>query len=364
MTVKDIISVLEDFASPNYQESYDNSGLIIGSENQTIESVLLTIDVTIEVLDEAIKKGAGLIIAHHPIIFEGLKRITGSNLQQEIIIKAIKHDIAIYAAHTNFDNVNRGVSYKMSEKLLLRNTKVLRSLKGGLFKIVCYVPKDQIDEVREAMFDAGAGVIGNYDKCSFNLDGKGTFRGGEDANPYVGEKGKLHFEEEVRVETIVPSVKLKNVVTQMIAAHPYEEVAYDIYPLENENPLTGMGMIGELEKEMEEKEFLDHLKEVFKVHLIRHSKLPDKKIMRIALCGGAGSFLLRDAIAQKADIFITGDFKYHQFFDAENKIIIADIGHYESEQYTKDIFYELLIKKFPKFAIHFSEVNTNPINYY
>ena len=343
MTVKEIISVLEEFASPRYQESYDNSGLLVGDTAQTINSVLLTIDITPEVLEEAIKKGAGLIIAHHPLIFDGLKKLTGSNDQQKIIIKAIKYDIAIYAAHTNFDSVYNGVSYKMCEKLSLINTKVLRPLKGGLFKLVCFVPKDHAEGVRYAIFDAGAGVIGDYDKCSFNLEGTGTFRGGDDTNPFVGEKGKLHYE---------------------IEAHPYEEVAYDIYPLENENPLIGMGTIGELGDAMDEKLFLDTLKTTFDVTYMRHTKLLGKKIKRIALCGGSGSFLLHDAIGQKADIFVTGDFKYHQFFNAENKIIIADIGHYESEQYTKDIFYELLIKKFPKFTIHFSEVNTNPINYY
>ena len=364
MTVKEIVSVLEDFASPGYQESYDNSGLLVGNAAQAIDAVLLTIDITPEVLDEAIKKGAGLIIAHHPLIFDGLKRLNGSDDQQKIIIKAIKSDIAIYAAHTNFDNMYNGVSYKMCEKLSLVNTKVLRPVKGGLHKLACFVPKDHAEAVREAVFNAGAGVIGDYDQCSFNLEGKGTFRGGEDTNPFVGEKGKLHFEEEVRVETIVPSIKLKKVISDMIAAHPYEEVAYDIYPLENENPLIGAGVIGELPDALDEKKFLDKLKTAFNITYIRHTKLLNKKIRRVAMCGGAGSFLLRDAMAQEADIFITGDFKYHQFFDAENKIIIADIGHYESEQYTKDIFYELLIKKFPKFAIHFSEVNTNPINYY
>jgi len=363
MKLFEIISVIESFAPLAYQEAYDNAGLLLGSENMEIKKALITIDVTEEVINEAINVKANLIISHHPVIFNEIKKITGKTYTERIIIKAIKDNMAIYAAHTNLDNVMEGVNYKICQKLDLDNLRILSPVKGELRKIVTFVPLDHADKVRLAIFNAGAGQIGNYEQCSYNLEGFGTFKGSEETNPYAGEKGKLHIEKEIRIETIFPKAIQQKVVSAMIAAHPYEEVAYDIYPLDNSYANAGMGMIGELEKDTNELTFLKKIKSVFDIKTLKHTKLRNKNIKKVAVCGGSGSFLIKDAISVDADIFITGDIKYHQFFDAYDNILIADVGHYESEQFTKEIFYELLKKKLPKFALHLSKVKTNPINY-
>jgi dinuclear metal center YbgI/SA1388 family protein len=364
MKIKDITAILEEFAPLPYQEDYDNAGLIIGDPNKEIYSALLCIDVTDAVITEAIKKGVQLIISHHPIIFGGLKKINGKNIVERCVIKAIKNDIALYACHTNIDSVYDGVNAKICEKLNIKNTKILQPLKNQLKKLVTFVPIDHIDKVRNAIFDVGAGQIGEYDSCSYNIEGTGTFRASENTDPFVGEKGEFHREKEIRFETIFPKNIQSKVLNALFGAHPYEEVAYDIYPLENVYNKVGMGMIGVLENSIEPTKFFDEIKKVFNVKHIKHTELCKDKIKKVAVCGGSGSFLLNKAKAAGADIFISGDFKYHQFFDADNKIIIADIGHFESEQFTLEIFYDLIIKKIPKFAVYLTEVNTNPINYY
>ena len=345
MKIKDITKIIEDFAPLGLQESYDNAGLIIGNSNSNATGALLTIDITEEVVDEAIEKGYNLIISHHPIIFGGLKKITGRNYVERIVIKAIKNDIAIYSAHTNIDNVKNGVNGKICELLNLQNTKILSPANGNLKKLITFIPSEHAAKVREAVFSAGAGTIGNYDRCSFNSNGEGTFRGNENTNPYVGNVGETHFEQEVKFETIFPSHIQGKVINALLNAHPYEEVAYDIYSLDNNNTEIGAGMIGILNEEISEEEFLKTLKSTFNLDIIRHTKLFGKPIKKVAVCGGSGDFLLNTAIAKGADIFISGDFKYHRFFDAENNIIIADIGHFESEQFTKNIFYDILTKK-------------------
>jgi dinuclear metal center YbgI/SA1388 family protein len=363
MTIIEIAAYLESIAPLALQENYDNSGLIIGDPGTEVRGILITIDVTEAVVDEAIKLNANLIIVHHPIIFSGLKKLNGKNYIERTIIKAIKNEIAIYAIHTNIDNLSDGVNHKIAEKLGLIDTKVLEPGKNQLIKLVYFVPKDFAEVTRNSVFEAGAGHIGKYDMCSFNSLGNGTFRAGEGTNPFVGKKDELHSEEELRVEVVLPNFLLKNVIKSLVTSHPYEEVAYDIYPLNNDFKGAGSGIIGDLTSEVSELDFLKTLKETFLAHGIRYTDLLNRPIKRVAICGGSGSFLLQQAITQKADIFISSDFKYHQFFDAENKIVIADIGHFESEQFTKELIYELLIKKFPKFAVHFTEVNTNPINY-
>lgn len=364
MKLKEITAYFEKFAPLMYQESYDNSGLQVGNYSMDLTGALVTLDLTEEVLDEALDKGLNLIVTHHPVIFGGLKSLTGRNLSERVIMKAIKNDVAIYAAHTNIDAIEKGVNGKICEKLELEKCRILEPMESVLKKLVVFVPSGYADKVRETLFENGAGHIGNYDACSFNLEGKGTFRGGEESNPFVGEKGSLQTEEEVRIETIFPAHEKGRVIGAMLQVHPYEEVAYDIYSLDNKYQKVGMGMLGELKKEMKEGEFLQMLKEKFNVDCIRHTALLGKKIKKVAVSGGAGSFLLRKAISSGADIFVSGDFKYHQFFDAEGRIIIADIGHFESEQFTRELFYELLTKKFPTFAVHLSDVNTNPIKYF
>jgi dinuclear metal center YbgI/SA1388 family protein len=363
MKLQTIINQLEQWAPLSLQESYDNSGLLIGNREMEITGVLVTLDVTEFVLKEALEKTCNLIIAHHPVIFKGLKSITGGNAVEKVVVRAIKKDLAIYAIHTNLDNIQNGVNGILSEKLGLSGTRILAPKKEMLRKLVTFCPTSHADAVREALFSAGAGRIGNYDSCSFNAEGQGTFRGLENTNPYVGEKGKLHFEPEIKIETIYPVYLEKNVIRAMNDAHPYEEVAYDIYSLGNVFNQTGAGMVGELEKPMEEKPFLEFVKSVTGTPCIRHSGFMEKKIKKVAICGGAGSFLIHDAIRAEADIFLTGDIKYHDFFEGNSKMMIADIGHFESEQFAKDLISSLLIKKFSNFAVLISETNTNSVNY-
>ncbi len=363
MKLYKITDCLETFAPLSYQESYDNAGLITGNREMEISGALICLDSTESVIDEAISKGCNLVIAHHPIVFSGLKKINGKNYVERVIIKAIQNNIAIYAAHTNLDNVYNGVNAKITEKLGLINCKVLVPQKNILKKLITFCPTDKADELRNALFAAGAGSIGNYDECSFNNEGFGTFRAGEGATPYVGEHGKLNIEKETRIETIYPSYIESKVLKALFNTHPYEEVAYDLYNLSNTADRVGAGLVGELKEEQDEIGFLNLLKETMKAKGIRYTALKNKKIKTVAVCGGSGSFLLNDAIKSGADIFVTADFKYHQFFDAENRIIIADIGHFESEQYTMELFYDLLNENFTTFAIHLSKINTNPINY-
>ncbi|MFT6815573.1 MAG: dinuclear metal center YbgI/SA1388 family protein [Sphingobacteriales bacterium] len=363
MKVSEIISVLEEFASPSLQESYDNSGLIVGNKDQEVTKVLISLDCIESVVEEAIKNKANLIVSHHPILFKGIKQLNGKNYVERTILKAIKNDIALYAIHTNLDNVFEGVNFKIAEKLGLKNCRSLRLKENNLAKLSTFVPIEHKSEVVKAIYAAGAGKIGNYSECSFSTEGIGTFKALENALPFVGSKGVLHSEAEEKLEVIVPMHLKSTVVNALLKAHPYEEVAYDLYPLLNSNPKIGSGYIGETEKNIPAKEFLQNLKNVFKCEVIKHTKLVKKNITKVALCGGSGSFLLADAKRAGADIFISADFKYHEFFDAENDLIIADIGHYESEQYTIDHIHGILKQKFPNFALLKSGVSTNPVKY-
>lgn len=363
MIIREITSYIESFAPLAYQESYDNAGLLVGNPDDEAGSALVTIDVTEQVVDEAIAGGFGLIIAHHPLIFGGIKKVNGQTETGRCLIKAIKNNVAVYAAHTNLDSVTGGVNSRICEKLGLTGCRILSPLKGQLRKLVTFIPVAHARKVQEAVFGAGAGSIGNYDHCGYTLEGQGSFRGNEASQPFTGKKGAVHLEPEIRFETIFPAAQQTQVVRALLKAHPYEEVAYDLYPIENEFALTGSGMIGELPDEQDEVDFLKSVQRVFGVSVIKHSHLLEKKIKNVAVCGGAGSFLIRHAIGAEADVFLTGDLKYHQYFEAEGKIVLADIGHFESEQFTKELFYELLTKKFPTFAVRLSEINTNPVNY-
>ena len=362
--IKELVHVFDSFAPSALREEFDNIGLLIGEANQTITKALITIDITELVVDEAIANGCDIIISHHPIMLEGIKRLNARNDQERLIVKAIKNNIAIFSAHTNADRVMNGVSGRMAEKLELTNTRILSPTANRLVKLMVYAPATHAQSVREALFEAGAGEIGNYDCCSFNTEGTGTFRAGENANPFVGAIAQIHNEPEEKIEVIVPDFKTQTVLEALLAVHPYEEVAYDLIPLKNQWHQAGYGIVGELSHEADETTFLSRLKSIFNVQYIRHTPLLGRPIKKVALCGGSGSFLLKDAIHSGADIYITGDFKYHQFFDAEKKLIIADIGHYESEQFTKELFFELLTKKLPNFALCLYKVNTNTIKYF
>lgn len=363
MKLTEIINCLEAWAPSNFQESYDNSRLIFGNPQKEISKALISLDCIETIVDEAIEIGAELIIAHHPIVFNGLKSLTGKNYIERTLIKAIQNDIAIYAIHTNLDNVKSGVNKKIAQKIGLQNLRILDPKPSLLQKLTFFCPVDHAESVSTAIFEAGAGKIGNYDSCSFNANGYGTFRAGEETQPFTGEKNNLHKEEEIRVETVVPKHIMSKVLKALLKAHPYEEVAYDIYSIENSWNEVGSGMIGELKTAIPTKEFLELIKRNFKVPVIRCTSLCKSKIKTVAVCGGSGSFLLSKAMSQQADIFITADYKYHQFFDAEEKIIIADIGHFESEQFTMDLIQEYLKEKMPNFATYLTKRKTNPINY-
>jgi dinuclear metal center YbgI/SA1388 family protein len=363
MTIANVIDFLENLAPLPYQESYDNPGLLTGDLQAPVTGILTTLDCTEEVVEEAIQQKSNLIVAHHPIIFKGLKKITGSNYVERTVLKAIRNNIAIYAIHTNLDNIHTGVNRKICEKIGLKNIRLMAPKKNTLSKLVTFVPQDHTDRVLVALHEAGAGQIGNYGNCSFRVVGTGTFKPLDGSAPFVGALGQQESVQEDRVEVIFPT-HLENVVLQSLRkAHPYEEVAYYINSLTNENQDVGAGMVGELESPAEPIEFLQRLKTNMSLSVIRHTALPNKKIQKIAVCGGSGSFLLSQAIRQKADIFVTADYKYHEFFDADKQIIIADIGHYESEAFTKDLLKDILTKKFPNFAVNFSITNTNPISY-
>lgn len=364
MNIKDILAALEEKAPSSYQESYDNAGLITGDSSIECTGIICTLDATEEVILEAKEQGCNLVIAHHPIIFGGLKKITGKSYVERTIITAIKNDVAIYAVHTNLDNVIAGVNGKMADKLFLKNRKVLLPRQNVLMKLYTFVPSEDAQKVREALFAAGAGHIGNYSEVSFNSSGSGTFTPGEGTNPHIGETAKKETVAEEKIEVILPSYMKAKVVKALIEAHPYEEVAYDLLLLSNHSPNVGSGLVGELPEAVPEKEFMQMLKQQFGLQVIRHTPLLHREVKKVALCGGAGSFLIKTALLANADFYITSDIKYHEFFDAENSMVIADIGHWESEQFTVDLLHEILKAKFPTFAVRKSRVKTNPVNYF
>ncbi|MBC7874067.1 MAG: Nif3-like dinuclear metal center hexameric protein [Ferruginibacter sp.] len=364
MKISGIVSFLESWAHLSLQENYDNAGLITGDNNWECSGIICSLDATEEVVNEAVRKKCNLIVAHHPIIFGGLKKINGKNYVEKTIIGAIKNDIAIYAIHTNLDNLVGGVSGRMGEMLGLVNVSILDPKANTLKKLITFAPVDQAAQVRQAIFTAGGGQVGNYSECSFNTEGTGTFRAGEGTTPFVGEMGTQHQEKEVKIEVIFPSFLQGNIVAAVKAAHPYEEVAYDVIELGNTHQGIGSGIIGELPEATGESLFLSKVKAVFNVPVVRHTVLSGKPVKKIALCGGAGSFLISKALASGADVFLTADIKYHEFFDANGRMVLMDIGHYESEQYTIGLLQEVLAQKFPTFAILKTGVKTNPVNYF
>lgn len=365
MKVKEVINALEKLAPLAYQESYDNCGLQIGNAEMDLTGVLVSLDVTETIVEEAINRNCNMIVAHHPLLFSGLKSISGKNYIERIVLKAIKNDIAIYAIHTNLDNMLHGVNAKISAKLGLENVRILAPAANTLMKLFTYVPLKNADTVKEALFAAGAGNIGNYSECSFSINGTGTFKPGEHSNPSIGQTGGAREDvEEMKLEVLIPADKKSSVLTALFAAHPYEEVAYELIALHNTNQDIGAGMIGALQEPMQPTDFLKMVMEQMKTDCIRHTVLPEKPIQTVAVCGGSGSFLLKNAMAAKADVLVTADFKYHQFFDADGKILICDIGHYESEQFTVELIVDILNEKFPNFAILFTNLSTNPIKYF
>ncbi len=361
--IKDVLKEIEQYAPLPLQEGFDNAGVQVGDVNQEVTGVLLCLDVTEEVIDEALETGSNLIVSHHPLAFRAFKSLTGATYIERCLMKACKFDLVVYAAHTNLDNAVGGVNYRLAELIGLQNIRVLAPQKGALLKLVTFVPDGYADLMRNTLFNAGAGHIGNYDSCSYNLKGEGTFRAKEGCHPFCGEIGAVHTEKEVRIETILPSYRKAAVLRALLSVHPYEEPAYDFYPLDNVWEQAGSGVVGELPEEEDELSFLQRIKELFHVKCIKHSAFTGNPIREVALCGGSGAFLIKDAISYGADVFITGEAKYNDFYDVEDRILLAVIGHYESEVCTKEIFYNIISKKFPTFAVHFSNVNSNPVKY-
>ncbi|MFT5570633.1 MAG: dinuclear metal center YbgI/SA1388 family protein [Cyclobacteriaceae bacterium] len=363
MKIKDILNTLEEWAPSAYQESYDNSGLLVGDADLELTSALISLDVTEAVLDEAITNGCNLIIAHHPLIYNGIKQITPQHWVNRCIIKAIKHDICLYAIHTNLDNISTGVNAKIADVIGLTHTKILKPKTNKLSRLTTFAPEANAEKVLAALFDAGAGKIGNYDNCSFQSSGTGTFRPSKSSNPHIGEADKLEKVNERRIEVLIPTHRQRGILQALQNSHPYEEIAYYMDALSNENQEIGSGVIGKLEKEMTKDAFLQHLKDTMKLSAIRFTDTNHATIQKVAVCGGSGSFLLQDAVLQGADAFVTADFKYHDFFESDSKIMVADIGHYESEAFTKELLYDFLQEKFTNIALRLTKVNTNPINY-
>ena len=364
MLLKNFLGILNDIVPFYLQESYDNSGLQVGSPEQEVSKALICLDVTIPVVQEAIEKECDLIVCHHPLIFKGITKVTDNDLTGRILLEAIRHSIAIVAIHTNVDNAYHGVNHELGQRLGLTNLKILKPAKSMLKKLVTFCPLAHAEKVRSALFEAGAGQIGDYDCCSFNLEGKGSFRAGDNTNPFAGKIQELHYEPEVRIETIFPVYLQAGILAAMLAAHPYEEVAYDIYPLDNVFERAGSGMVGSYDKPLAVREFLDVVKTELGVPFVRHTHYNKGEIRRVAICGGSGSFLMQQAVESGAQAFVTADVKYHQFFDACDKILLVDAGHFETEQFTTDLLYSRLKKKIANFALLVSETNTNPVNYF
>jgi len=363
VTLREFAFWLDQAIPLEYQESYDNSGLQVGEPESLVDSVLLTIDVNRDVVAEAAEKGCNLIVSHHPLIFSPLKRIGGGSVAESTVADAIRGNIAVYSSHTCFDAMAWGVSRVMAEKTGLKDISVLVPVKGKLCKIAVYVPLSHARAVREALFNSGAGETGKYSSCSFTSSGTGTFMAGEGAKPYSGEINKLFTGNEVKIETVVPSHLVKGAIKAMIAAHPYEEVAYDLFRLENNCDFAGTGAIGILPEPLTGLQLLENLKKIFDVPVIRYSGDTESKIEKVAVCGGSGAGFINNAFRAGANAFITGDIKYHSFTEAPASLLVADIGHYESEKYSLKVLYDIINKNFPKFALRFSETKTNPINY-
>lgn len=346
-----------------YAEDFDNVGLLLGNPEDNATGILVCHDALENVIDEAIAKNCNMIVCFHPIIFSGLKKITGKNYVERAVLKAIKNDIAIYAVHTALDNHQDGVNKIFCDSLGLKNTKILIPKQNFIKKLVTYTIPENAEKIRKAMLNTGAGTIGNYENCSFNSEGFSTYQGNQNSNPVVGTKGELTKTNEIKIEVTFEKHLESKILKALFDNHIYEEIAYEIYDLQNSHQNIGLGMIGELETEMPEKEFLEFVKQKMQANGIRHSQFRNKSIKKVAVLGGSGSFAIKNAILAGADAFLTADLKYHQFYEAENQLLLADIGHFESERYTKNYIVEFLRKKILNFAIILSEENTNPVKY-
>ncbi|KUJ52444.1 Nif3-like dinuclear metal center hexameric protein [Chryseobacterium sp. JAH] len=364
MTIQKVIAEIEKHIAMPQAEDFDNVGLLCGLSERNVSGILVCHDALESVVDEAVQRNCNLIVCFHPIIFSGLKSLTGKNYVERAVLKAIENKVAIYAIHTAFDNDFRGVNAGICNLLGLKNLKILQPKKNNLKQLTVFVPREYSENVKEALFSAGAGNIGFYDECSFKIEGKGTFRPTVGSNPFSGQQNIRENADEDMISVIFESFKQNQIVAAMKAAHPYEEVAHQIYQLENENHYSGLGMYGEFETEMDEKDFLSFVKDQFSLNIIKHSDLNNKKIKKVGVLGGSGASGIKAAVSKKCDAYLTGDLKYHDYFLAESKMLICDIGHYESEQLVSQQLFEILSQKFSTFAVLKSSEKTNPVNYF
>ncbi|MBC7556595.1 MAG: Nif3-like dinuclear metal center hexameric protein [Chryseobacterium sp.] len=364
MNVKEVVAELGNLFPLQEAEDFDNVGLLCGNLEREVSGILICHDALESVVEEAISKNINFIVAFHPIIFSGLKSITGKNYVEKSVLKALENKIAIYAIHTSFDNDYFGVNFKICETLGLKNQKILMPKKNALKQLQVYVPKEYSESVKESLFNAGAGNIGFYDECSFKISGDGTFRPTEGSKPFSGTLNIRENANEDGISVIFESYKLNKILTAMKSAHPYEEVAYQVINLDNENQYSGLGRFGEFEEDLDIEDFLKLIKEKFNLKVIKYSQTSNKKIKKVGVLGGSGASGISSAIENSCDAYLTGDLKYHDFFSVEDKMLLCDIGHFESEQYIVDQLFEKLSQKFTTFAILKSGENTNPIKYF
>ena len=363
MTIKELLPILEEMAPLAYAEDFDNVGLLTGDGDWKIKNILVCHDALESVIDEAIGKNCNVVVCFHPIIFSGLKSLTGKNYVERAVVKAIRHDIAIYAVHTALDNHKHGVNKIICDALGLQHAKILVPKNNFIRKLVTYTVAENADQVRNALFNAGAGTIGNYENCSFNSQGIGTYMGNAESNPEIGQRFEFIENREIKIEVTFEKHLQSRILKALFASHVYEEVAYEIYDLQNAHQNIGLGMIGDLETAMPEADFMQFVKDKMQCGGVRHSGFTGKDIKKVAVLGGSGSFAIKNAMASGADVFLTADLKYHDYYQADGKLLLADIGHYESERYTKNYIVDFLTEKITNFAIILSETNTNPVKY-
>lgn len=370
MKIKKIVELLQQMAPLPYAEDFDNVGLLVGNQEEELTGVLVCHDALESVIDEAVENNCNLVVCFHPILFSGIKKITGNNYVERAILKAIKNDIAIYAVHTALDNHQTGVNKIFCDAIGLKNTKILVPKSQFIQKLVTYTVPENVEKLLNALFSAGAGKIGNYENCSYSSYGTGSYKGNEQSNPVIGNKNELIKADEVKIEVTFEAYLQKDILKVLFDNHIYEEVAYEVYQLQNLHQNIGLGMIGELEEVMPEKEFLEFVKHKMECGVIRHTNFLNKPIKKVAVLGGSGSFAIKNAIQAGADVFLTADLKYHDFYQAENKLILADIGHFESERFTKNYIVDFLKEKITNFApalskgrVVLSQINTNPVKY-
>lgn len=359
----DIAGFMEEFAPTFLAEDWDNVGLLVGSRSQEVRRVLVCLEVSAKVVEEAVSKKIDLILSHHPMIFKGLKRIVADDFSGGLLYKLIRNNIGVYSAHTNLDVTDHGINEHLADIMGLKNAKNLNPYQSeDLYKVVVFVPERDVDRVREAMCSAGAGWLGNYSDCTFMTKGTGTFKPLEGTHPYIGTQGTLEKVDEYRLETVVPKSRMGCVISAMLKAHPYEEVAYDTYLLKLKGKEYGLGKYGSLEVPMSFDAFVRHVKNKLNISTVRLIGQPPKEVQTAAVFCGAFDDNFSAVVRNRIDVLIAGDVKHHTAFDmAAAGICVIDAGHFATERIMVPHLTEILSKKFPELEVIASEVEEDPI---